>query len=302
MTTGARALPVEASHVADEATFWSAEAAGGVTTLRFHDGGLGSGTDLQRTRTLWEFFEGLLASPPTILRISFPPDGLSHGALVRLWQYFRDLAHTDAANRWPTCSAQAELRRENIALARYMTYVRDPRLFVIGDVRGQIDVNLLGLLLVCDYRIASPDAVILPGANPLGQSFATAVPALLSSIAGPSRALGILLQEEPLNARRALRQGLFHRLTSVHSHEQDAAAIAVRLSAKGPACLRALKSATAAAAPELDSQLEATGGAGFNRVPVPPKCEVCEYDLTGNVSGRCPECGHDIPRANELLP
>ncbi len=26
----------------------------------------------------------------------------------------------------------------------------------------------------------------------------------------------------------------------------------------------------------------------------PPKCEDCEYDLTGNESGRCPECGATI--------
>jgi hypothetical protein len=302
MTTGAKALPIEASHLADEFKFWSAEVAGGVTTLRFHDGGLGSGTDVQRTWTLWNFFENLLTHPPTVLRISFPSDGLSHGTLFHLWEYFCELAREEAAHRFPTCHAQDELLRENIALTRFMTYVRDPRLFVIGDIRGQIDVNLLGLLLVCDYRIASRDSVIVNGANPMGTSFATAVPTLLSSITGSSRALDLLLREEPLNARRALRLGIFHRLTSVDSHEQDAAAIATRLSAKGPACLRALKSATAAAAPQVDSHLEATGGAGFNRVPVPPKCEVCGYDLTGNMSGRCPECGHDIPRANERLP
>ena len=30
------------------------------------------------------------------------------------------------------------------------------------------------------------------------------------------------------------------------------------------------------------------------RVP-PGHCQHCGYDLTGNVSGRCPECGADIP-------
>lgn len=30
--------------------------------------------------------------------------------------------------------------------------------------------------------------------------------------------------------------------------------------------------------------------------PRPGTCERCGYDLTGNVSGRCPECGKDIPK------
>ena len=30
--------------------------------------------------------------------------------------------------------------------------------------------------------------------------------------------------------------------------------------------------------------------------PHPGNCPECDYDLTGNVSGRCPECGTIIPR------
>ncbi len=33
---------------------------------------------------------------------------------------------------------------------------------------------------------------------------------------------------------------------------------------------------------------------GRRRVPDPGKCRRCEYDLTGNVSGVCPECGTAI--------
>jgi hypothetical protein len=29
----------------------------------------------------------------------------------------------------------------------------------------------------------------------------------------------------------------------------------------------------------------------WRRVPAPGQCRHCGYDLTGNVSGRCPECG-----------
>jgi enoyl-CoA hydratase/carnithine racemase len=283
----------------DVTSFWSVEAAGAVTTLRFHDGGLSSGTDLRRTATLWQFFEAVLARPPTVLRISFPSNGLSHGALIRLWQHFRELACDQSVHPMRADRARAELVHEDVVLARYMNYVRDRRLFVVGDIRGQIDINLLGLLLVCDYRIAGPDTVIVNEANPLGTGFGTAAPRLLASIAGPTRTLNLLLSGEPLPARRALRLGIFHRLTSADAYEQDVTAITSQLADKGSARLRALKNVAAAATPPPECHVE-FAGAGFDRFPPgPPKCEICEYDLTGNVSGRCPECGHATPAVDQ---
>ena len=37
------------------------------------------------------------------------------------------------------------------------------------------------------------------------------------------------------------------------------------------------------------------------RLLSPNLCRQCAYDLTGNVSGRCPECGTPIPRAEAVL-
>jgi len=34
--------------------------------------------------------------------------------------------------------------------------------------------------------------------------------------------------------------------------------------------------------------------------PIPPQCIACEYDLTGNVSGVCPECGQQLVSDDEL--
>jgi hypothetical protein len=91
---------------------------------------------------------------------------------------------------------------------------------------------------------------------------------------------GAKAKPHEVEPRSALRVGLFHRQTSVDLHEQDSAGIATRLSAKGSACLRAPKSATTASGRPLES----AGEAGFNRVLVPPKCEVCGYEPAQHLS------------------
>ncbi len=37
----------------------------------------------------------------------------------------------------------------------------------------------------------------------------------------------------------------------------------------------------------------------LNRIRIPPgHCRKCGYDLTGNVTGKCPECGADVPEVD----
>lgn len=36
----------------------------------------------------------------------------------------------------------------------------------------------------------------------------------------------------------------------------------------------------------------------YGKIPVgPPTCNMCDYNLTGNTSGRCPECGNEVSLA-----
>lgn len=51
-----------------------------------------------------------------------------------------------------------------------------------------------------------------------------------------------------------------------------------------------------ATAAVLGPALDAKRAAALN---APPTCQACAYDLTGNVSGRCPECGREIPPATQ---
>lgn len=265
--------------------FWSAHTTGPVTVLRFHRDSIRAAVNLNRIMTLWDFFDGLLAGPHRILHIDFAADDMSHDGLVRLWEYFRDIASAEYQR------AQLELAREDVAMQRFIGCVRDSKLFVVGAFRGEIDINFLGLLLACDYVIVSDDSVIVKGEHPLGASLGTAVPWFLKRVLNPGPLLNLLLTDEQVSARRAYEMGLFHRLTSPDSHTDDALEITHTLAARGEENLLALKWALNASAASLDEYLRIVG-AGFNRMPIRSfVCIHCGYNLTGNTSGTCPECG-----------
>ncbi|MCG3128230.1 MAG: hypothetical protein CHACPFDD_03107 [Phycisphaerae bacterium] len=285
---------VHTGRPAGDPRFWSTEVAGSVTILRFNPGSICAGIDLQRVATLWEFFDELVAGPHRVLHISFASSELSHETLVRLAEYFRSVSADDDSASACDSRARTELAREDIAMQRYIRYLRDSRLFVVGSYQGEIDIHFLGLLLACDFRIAAESTVIVNRGHPLGVSPATAVPWFLVRTIGASLALDVLLESDNLPVHRAHELGLIHRITKPNSHEPDALAITQALAAKGTAHLLRLKRAMTASSAPLEKYLQVEG-AGFQDLPVgTPTCARCGYNLTGNVSGSCPECGRPL--------
>lgn len=281
-------------HPAGDPRFWSAEVVGSVTTLRFNPGSICAGVDLQRIATLWKFFDELVAGPHRVLLISFASSELSHAALVRLAEYFRIVNADHESASACDSRARTELAREDIAMQRYITYLRDRRLFVVGSYQGELDIHFLGLLLACDFWIAAENTVIVNRGHPLGVSPATAVPWFLVRTIGASQALDVLLESKDLPIRRAYELRLVHRITKSDSHEQEALAITQALAAKGTAHLLRLKRALSSSLAPLDKYLQVEG-AGFKDLPAgTPTCARCGYNLTGNVSGSCPECGRSL--------
>ncbi len=274
--------------------FWSAETSGPVTVLRLHVGSEPLGVDLQRVSTLWEFFEGLPDRQGRVLLITGASEDLSPDALDHLWEYLREIPPDEFDFRCCDSRARVELTRADCAMQRFINYVRDSRLFVATAFQGEVDINFLGLVLACDYRIASEDTVIVNRDNKLGMEVGTAVPWFLIRLLGQRSALDVLLNRKRLTAYDALNLGIVDALTSTRSYEEDSLAIAQALAAKGVGRLLAMKRVIAASERPLSEYLR-SGGAGFTTPPKTPFCEHCGYNLTGNVSGICPECGTPVP-------
>lgn len=271
----------------DGRPFWWTETVDQVVVLKFHGNIAIADMHIQDIWRLLEFLDELAKGPNRVLLVQFSTGQLDHRGFVQLWERFRSIA--DDAGR-----AQLELMREDCALRRWITCMRDHRLFTIGAFQGELDINFLGMFLACDYRIASEDSVVVNRGRPPGTGHGTAVPWLLAHILRPGDAMHILLGCERLPAYRARELGLIQHTTNPRSHVEDALRITQTLASEGTANLLTLKRAMATSSAPLDKYFQSEG-AGFDRLPhlftQPPTCVQCGYNLTGNVSGRCPECG-----------
>jgi enoyl-CoA hydratase/carnithine racemase len=190
-----------------------------------------------------------------------------------------------------TSRARIELARESNAIQRYLTYLRNSRLFIVGASQGEIDIHLFGLLLACDVRIASDDSAVVNRGYAQGRNPGTGVPWFLTRIMGETQAMNMLLHRDTLSARRAYETGIIHHITRAESHERDSLTIAQAIAGQGVQHLLSLKRSLAESFVPLDKYLEVEGARAERLRIGAPSCDGCGYNLTGNVSGRCPECG-----------
>ncbi len=293
MMSGASQQPGKSTFLPqpDQAAFWTSEIAGTLTVLRFNSDAILAGVNLRDISTLWQFLHYLIAQGNQFLHVSMSEGGLGHDSIGRIYSYFQNMGTGEYLNDARDYRQTTELVRQDVALQRFIRYLRDERIFVAGDIRGEIDINYLGLMLACDYRIACEDTVIINSGYPMGKNFGTATPWFLARLLGPDQALNILSRCERLSARRALKLGIFHQLTTTQSHAQETLNISQKLAAHGTERLLAAKQAIHAATISLESYFQ-TFGAGIDKMIIGNICcSHCGYNLTGNVSGRCPECG-----------
>lgn len=278
---------VEHTKTEGDRQYWWIEKVDRVIVLRFRDDIALADIDMQHTWRLWEFLDRLVVGPDRVLHVQFTSTHLNHDAFVKLWEHFRRIAND-------TDRTRLELIREDHAMQRWIAFMRDPRLFTVGAYQGELDINFLGLLLACDYRILAKDSVFVNHGRLPGTNHGTAVPWLLTRILKPGDVLQILLSCERLSARRAFDLGLIHRLTNPRSHVYESLQITRDLAASGVTNLLTLKRELIVASEPLEKYFRSEG-AGFNCMPAglvdPPTCARCGYNLTGNVSGKCPECG-----------
>lgn len=156
-------------------------------------------------------------------------------------------------------SAGADLREfgtaETVFEARRIRWDRDPWYLLrtlpqpkVAAVHGYTLGSGLEMSLICDLRIAAPDAMLGLPETKLGMLPAAGGTRSITTVLRPGVALPFVLSGDPVDAARALELGLVH---AVLGPEEDldaaAGALAGRLAALPPAAARAVTRAVRAA-------------------------------------------------------
>ena len=165
--------------------------------------------------------------------------------------------------------AQLVEARDTIAMAalveagrRVVLTMRESAKPVIGSINGVAAGGGANLALACDLRIASDRARLGQTFNRIGLHPDWGGTYFLPRLVGPAKALELFWMAEILDADECLRLGLFNRVVSHETLEEETMKLARTLAAKPPLALslakRAVYQSTRNTLPQmLDYELEA---------------------------------------------
>jgi 2-(1,2-epoxy-1,2-dihydrophenyl)acetyl-CoA isomerase len=131
---------------------------------------------------------------------------------------------------------------------------------VVAAVNGSCAGAGLGLALACDLRVAAEGARFATAFTGIGLAADSGLSATLARAVGWSRAMGMLMLGEVLDATEALRAGLVHEVVPGAQLASHVAALAARLASGPTRAFAALKKAMwASASMSLDEVLALEG-------------------------------------------
>jgi len=115
----------------------------------------------------------------------------------------------------------------------------------IAQIEGVAVGAGCGISITCDLRVATPESTIgIPIARTLGNCASTGTFGRLVDLVGPARAKEMLFTGRLVPAAEAAAIGLFNRVVSKESIEQDVLALANEIASNAPLTIRATKEMT----------------------------------------------------------
>lgn len=146
------------------------------------------------------------------------------------------------------------------------------RLPIVAAVQGPAVGGGLGLALIADFRVCTPEARFHANFARLGLHAGFGITALLPRIVGPQKAAEMLLGAQRVKGDEALRLGLADRLVPAADLQQAAAGFAASLAQGAPLAVQSMRqtlrgelaeAVRAATARELAQQAEHLRSADF---------------------------------------
>ena len=236
---------------------------GSVTTLRFKPTGSLLGHDVSDRDTLLRALYDARSAQQKVLLFEIPEGRFSPAAVDRLWEQGQKRLAQGAPRIKGELPLLLSLRYTYETVINFM---HESRVVVVTAFDGEVDFDLLGLLLGCDYRICSERTRLVNRVVERGVGPASALLWYLSRSLGDSQAMGLLLEGRSLDASEARDLGLVNQVAPLEQLGREARALADRLAAKPTEALHSLLAARAATNSDLARYLKEFG-VGFERLP-----------------------------------
>ena len=152
------------------------------------------------------------------------------------------------------------------SIKRSLTFLKSLPALTIVACEGEIDFDLLGLLLACKYRMCSADTKFVNRTLRRNVGPGSGTPWFLARSLGFAKTRRLYLDEVTLSANEALELGIVDRLCDAESLEQDALSVAEHFAQFDQAALNSMIRGMQLVDLDLATYLE-QAGTGFDRTP-----------------------------------
>jgi enoyl-CoA hydratase/carnithine racemase len=239
------------------------EKQGSVTTLRLKPTDSLVGHDVEDRDPLLRALYEAGATQQKVLIFEVPEGRFSPAAVDRVLERGQEIL----AQKGPRFKGELHLLLSlQYTYEWVINFLHESRMVVVAAFDGEVDFDLLGLLLGCDYRICSERARLVNRVVERGVGPASALLWYLSRSLGDSQAMGLLLEGRSLDASEARDLGLVNQVAPLEQLGREARALADRLAGKPTEALHSLLAARAATNSDLARYLKEFG-VGFEHLP-----------------------------------
>ena len=247
-----------------DTSLFSSEDQGDVAVVRFKPRKSLYTADSRAMFDAWEAFEQIQVQAKRVVVFRMPQGYLSPTLVDDFWQRAMEapVGHTPRGGPpRPQMVAAAD-----ISMKRSLTFLKSLPALTIVACEGEIDFDLLGLLLACKYRMCSANTTFVNRTLRRNVGPGSATPWFLARSLGFAKTRRLYLDEVTLSADESLELGIVDRVCDADSLEQDALSVAEHFSQFDGVALNSLMRGMQLVDLDLATYLE-QAGTGFQRLP-----------------------------------
>jgi enoyl-CoA hydratase/carnithine racemase len=249
-----------------DTSLFSCEDRGRIVILRYKPRDHLFAADSRAMIESWEVLDRIQKQGKSVILFRMPRDHLSPALVDDFWRRASEapIDHAPIGGRaLPQIVAAADA-----SMQRILRFLRSIAALTIGACEGEVDFDLLGLLLACKYRMCTTDTTFVNRTLRRSVGPGSATPWYLARFLGISRAREVYLTRDSLTAQEALELGIVNQVSETDLLEQAGVAVAERFAEFDRAAVESLVKATEQLHQDLDAYLKKVG-TGFGDLPKP---------------------------------